>query len=30
LLKHLPDKTAANPETTGSTDIDAIFPIKVQ
>jgi small nuclear ribonucleoprotein (snRNP)-like protein len=29
LLKHLPDKTAANPETTGSTDIDAIFPIKI-
>jgi hypothetical protein len=30
LLKHLPNKTAANPETTGSTDIDAIFPIKIQ
>jgi hypothetical protein len=30
LLKHLPDKTAASPETTGSTDIDAIFPIKIQ
>ena len=29
LLKHLPTKTAANPETTGSTDIDAIFPIKI-
>jgi uncharacterized lipoprotein YajG len=30
LLKHLPDKTATNPETTGATDIDAIFPIKIQ
>jgi small nuclear ribonucleoprotein (snRNP)-like protein len=30
LLKHLPNKTAASPETTGSTDIDATFPIKVQ
>ena len=30
ILKHLPDKLAANPSTTGETDIDVTFPVVIK
>jgi hypothetical protein len=30
ILKHNPDKAAANPATTGETDIDVVFPVVIK
>jgi hypothetical protein len=30
VLKHLPDKSAANPATTGETDVDVVFPVVIR
>jgi hypothetical protein len=30
VLKHLPNKSAANPATTGETDVDVVFPVVVK
>ena len=30
ILKHMPDKQAANPSTTGETDVDVTFPVVIK
>ncbi len=30
VLKHLPDKSAANPAITGETDVDVVFPVVIK
>ena len=30
ILKHLPNKSAADPSTTGETDIDVVFPVVIK
>ncbi len=30
ILKHEPDKAAANPATTGETDVDVVFPVVIK
>lgn len=30
VLKHLPNKSAANPGTTGETDVDVVFPVVIK